>query len=137
MKKTRFILSIQILLFALLFVIVFLPSLADAKRLHFEKWYQQRWCQERGGQAEVTLADRTRCDCLTSTHAIEFDFGDKWAEAIGQSLYYSIQTGKRAGIVLILEVPEDYKYWIRLNTIIKHFKLPIDCWQVGSGKGKS
>jgi len=125
------------LIFALLLIVAFLPSLAEAKRLHPEKWYQQRWCQEQGGQVEVVLADRTRCDCLTSTHAIEFDFGNKWAESIGQSLYYGLQTGKRPGIVLILEAPEDYKYWIRLNTIIRHFNLPIDSWQTGSGKGKS
>lgn len=99
-----------------------------AKRLHHEKWYQSRWCSDHGGQIEVVLPDRTRCDCLTKTHAIEFDFGNKWAEAIGQSLYYSLQTGKRAGIVLILEKQTDRKYWIRLNSTIKHFNLPIDTW---------
>lgn len=122
------------LIFALLLVVVFLlPSLADAKRLHFEKWYQQQWCQEQGGKVEVVLADRTRCDCLTSTNAIEFDFGNKWAEAIGQSLYYSIQTGKRPGIALILESPKDDRYWLRLISIIEHYNLPIDCWQTGPG----
>ena len=72
------------------------------------------------------LPDRTRCDCITDTHAIEFDFGNKWAEAIGQALHYGFQTEKRPGIVLILESPKDRKYWIRLNTIIEHYKLPID-----------
>ena len=27
------------------------------------------------GQVEVMLPDGTRCDCVTDTHAIEFDFG--------------------------------------------------------------
>jgi hypothetical protein len=36
------------------------------------------------GQVEVVLPDGTRCDCLTETHAIEFDFGRGWGEAIGQ-----------------------------------------------------
>lgn len=98
---------------------------------HHEKYYQERWCNEQGGQIEVVLADGTRCDCLTKDYAVEFDFGPKWAEAIGQSLYYSIQTGKTPGIGLILESQNDYKYWIRLNTIIDHFKLPIKTWQVG------
>lgn len=79
---------------------------------------------------EVVLSDRTRCDCLTESHAIEFDFGNKWAEAIGQSLHYSLQTGKRAGIVLILERKKDYKYWIRLVLVIEHFNLPIDIWVI-------
>ena len=99
---------------------------AHAKRLYPEKWYQEQWCKAHDGQVEVVLPDRTRCDCLIDTHAIGFDFGNKWVESIGQALYYSIQTGKRAGIVLILEKQKDYKYWIRLNTIIEHYGLPID-----------
>ena len=69
------------------------PAWAGHK--HPEEWYQEKWCREQRGQAEVVLPDRTRCDCLTKTHAIEFDFGPKWAEAIGQALYYGMQTGKR------------------------------------------
>ena len=80
----------------------------------------------------MVLADGTRCDCVTATHAIEFDFGGNWAEAIGQSSYYSIQTKKKAGIVLILESMKDRKFWIRLNTTTEHFDLPIDTWSVGN-----
>lgn len=105
-------------------------SMAQAEHPHSEKWYQQHWCSEHRGQAEVVLPDSTRADCITETHAIEFDFGRKWAEAIGQALYYSVQTGKRAGIVLILEKEEDYRYWLRLNTTIEHHKLPIDSWMM-------
>ncbi|MGD8334178.1 MAG: hypothetical protein PVG52_06400 [Desulfobacterales bacterium] len=57
--------------------------------------------------------------------------GENWSEAVGQSAYYSIQTGKKAGIVLILENMKDQKYWIRLNTTIQHFNIPIDTWNVG------
>jgi hypothetical protein len=74
----------------------------------------------------------TRCDCVTDTHAIEFDFGSNWAESIGQSAYYSLQTKKKPGLVLILETMKDRKYWIRLNTTIEHFNLPIDTWNVGN-----
>jgi len=114
-----------------IFIIIFLfPSLLLAKREHPEKWYQQKWCEAHRGQVEVVLSDGTRCDCLTDTHAIEFDFGNKWTEAVGQSLYYSLQPGKKAGIVLILETMKDRKYWIRLNTTIEHFNLPIDTWSI-------
>ncbi len=75
------------------------------------------------------MPDGTRCDCLTDTHAIEFDFGEKWAESVGQSLYYGLQTGKEPGVVLILEEDSDRKYWIRLNTTIDHHKLPIKTWE--------
>ncbi len=117
---------------ALLFIIVLIFAVpALAKREHPEKWYQQKWCDAHRGQVEVVLLDGTRCDCVTETHAIEFDFGNKWTEAVGQSLYYSLQPGKKAGIVLILETVKDRKYWIRLNTTIEHFNLPIDTWNVG------
>ena len=76
-------------------IILLLATTAQAKRLHPEKHYQGMWRQKHGGQVEVVLPDRTRCDCLTDTHAIEFDFGSKWAENIG--LYYSIQTRKKVG----------------------------------------
>ena len=59
------------------------------------------------------------------------DLGNNWAEVIGQSSYYSIQTKKKAGIVLILETMKDRKFWIRLNTTIEHFKLSIDTWSIG------
>lgn len=112
-------------------LLVLLPASVWAGHGHPEKWYQERWCAENRGEVEVVLPDRTRCDCLTSGNAIEFDFGPKWAEAIGQALYYSVQTGKRAGIVLILEKPADRKYWIRLNSVIQHFELPVDTWEMG------
>ena len=113
------------------FYIFFLfPSHLMAKRDHPEKWYQLKWCEERKGQVEVVMPDGTRCDCVTETHAIEFDFGNNWAEAIGQSVYYSLQTDKKAGIVLNLEKLKDRKYWIRLNTTIEHFNLPIDTWRI-------
>lgn len=51
-------------------------------------------------------------------------------EAIGQSLNYALQFNKRTGILLILENPSDYKYYIRVNTIIKHFGLPIDVYTI-------
>jgi hypothetical protein len=117
----------------IIITIIFLfPASQLAKREHPEKWYQQKWCEANKGKVEVVLPDGTRCDCVTGTHAIEFDFGNNWAEAIGQSSYYSLQTKKKAGIVLILETMKDRKYWIRLNTTIEHFNLPIDTWSIGN-----
>ncbi len=115
----------------LVFIVLF-PSLILAKREHPEKWYQEQWCEAHRGQVEVVLPNGTRCYCVTDTHAIEFDFGSNWAEAVGKSAYYSLQTKRKPGIVLILETAKDRKYWIRLNTTIEHFNLPIDTWSVGN-----
>lgn len=115
----------------LLLVLALFPSV-DAKtkpKKKNERFYQEAWCSGRGIM-EYVLADRTRVDCLTESHAVEFDWAKKWAESIGQSLYYSLQTGKRAGVVLILKQRKHYKYWIRLNSAINHFQLPIDTWLI-------
>lgn len=119
MKKT--------LIFALITIV--LPLYAA--RQHPESFYQERFCKSiPGAQMEVVAPDGTRCDILTDEYAIEVDFANKWAEAIGQALNYAIQFNKRPGIVLISESPNDYKYIVRLNTIIAHFKLPIRLWRV-------
>ncbi len=95
-----------------------------------ERYYQEIWCNREDGVMEYVNDDRTRVDCLTDTYAIEFDFARKWYQAVGQSLHYAMQTGRKAaGIVLIIEKPSDAKYWIRLKNIIDHFGLPIHIWK--------
>lgn len=83
--------------------LLLIAPVSFGKRLLHESFYQDEWCEMQGGETEVVLEDRTRIDCLTEAYSIEFDFEDKWAEAIGQSLGYASMTGKKAGIVLILE----------------------------------
>lgn len=88
--------------------------------------YQDFYASLVNGRTEVTAGDGTRCDIVTDTHAIEVDLGDKWAEAIGQSLNYSFQFNKRAGILLVLENRDDYRHYLRVNSIVQHYQLPID-----------
>ena len=113
-----------------IFLIPFLASANPFSSKLPESNYQASWCKTNQGKTEHRLPDKTRVDCLTSTHAVEVDFAKKWYQAVGQSLYYSLQTGKRAGIVLIVREPKERKYWIRLNSTIEHFKLPIDTWMI-------
>ena len=80
-----------------------------------ERYYQEKFAREIGGQVEVVMKDGTRCDILTSTHAIEVDFARKWAEAIGQCLHYSFHTGKKPAVALIVLDPSDNKYIDRVK----------------------
>lgn len=95
-----------------------------------ERDYQTLWCNSFNGKMEVVLSDRTRVDCLTDEYAIEFDFGKKWSEAIGQSLGYAIETNRTPGIVLIIENKKGYKYWIKLNSVVTFYGLPIQLWMI-------
>ncbi len=95
------------------------------------KWHEADYVDHHcKGEVEHVLADRTRIDCLSETHAIEYDWGKKWAEAIGQSLYYSAMTGKKAGIVLITNSRTKARYLNRLNKAIEAHNLAIDVWTI-------
>ena len=50
---------------------------------------------------EVRTADGARCDLLSPLYAIEVDYPKKWAEAIGQSLYYGQQFRRTPAIILL------------------------------------
>ena len=114
----------------LILVAVLLPG-KQTHAAEVEAWYQDVWCRGMTGQIEVRINDGRRIDCLTDSHAIEFEFARKWPEAIGQSLEYSMLTGKSAGIVLVLRRGEDLSHWQRLNAVVKHYRLPIRLWKMG------
>ena len=99
-----------------------------AKQVKNERYYQEKWCGPAGGKTEVVLSDRTRCDCLTETHAIEFDFAGKW-EAIEQSLHYARLTGKKPGIVFICRKAGDIRKINRTKKNIDFYRLPIKVWK--------
>ena len=102
-----------------------LPLLLFSKHLHHEKYYQEKWCKANGGIVEYRLKDGTRVDCLTDEYAIEFDFAVKWAEAIGQSLYYGIMTNHKPAIFLIIEKPKEKRYLKRLKTVTDTLDIKI------------
>lgn len=109
-------------------LLILLSTSANAKRLHKERYYQEKNCDD--GVTEYRLPDRTRVDCLTEEYAIEDDFGSKWAEAIGQSLHYARLTGRKAGIHLIMEKRSDNRYYNRLMDNIKFYDLPITVFPI-------
>ena len=74
-----------------------------------EAFYQDKWCGERNGQTEVRIKGG-RIDCLLPDYAIEFGFANKWKTDIAQARWYSLQTGKKAGMVMIYKKPTDSVY---------------------------
>ena len=111
---------VLVVLITLLFA---LPAWAGHR--HLEKEYQAKWCAACGGTTEVRLLDKARVDCVTDEYAVEFDFGFKWAESVGQALYYAEKTGLKPGIVLILERPSDSRYLDRINALAPKFGITV------------
>lgn len=104
-----------------IFLLFFLFSFSvEAKNLHPEKYYQEKYCS---GVMEYKLDDGTRVDCLTDEYAMEFDFANKWAEAIGQALYYAKKTGKKPAVFLIVENKNQWKYIERVYSLCKEYGI--------------
>jgi len=110
-----------------LLVLLMVFVLVGWRHKHRESWYQEKWCD---GETEVRMVDKTRVDCLTDTHAIEWDWAHrKWYEGVGQALHYGNLTGKKPGIALIIEKEErDLIEVEKLMSVIKKYELPIDVW---------
>ena len=97
------------------------------KHKHSESSYQHAWCSAHGGIEEYINKDFTRVDCLTDTHAVEFDFANKWAESIGQALHYQYMTGKKAKVVLILENPKhEHVYFNRVKNLSRIYNFDVE-----------
>lgn len=95
----------------------------QAKHLYLEKDYQSHWCNAKGGQLEYVLPDKARIDCLLPDKAVEVDFAAKWAECIGQALYYGNMTNRIPACLLIMENgAKDNKYFYRLINATKDIK---------------
>lgn len=90
-----------------------------------EKEYQAELCQRLDGITEYHLVDKTRVDCLTQEYAIEVDFGKKWAEGIGQSLYYAQMTGRKPAVALIIDHDSEQRYLNRLKKVSKLYGITI------------
>jgi len=97
-----------------------------------EKDYQLFAGDYLGGEVEVSM-EGVRVDIITDHNAIEVDYTYKWYEALTQSLYYAILTGKKPGIVLILDgrSPDTmYKHVLRLLLTIRLYDLSVDLWTI-------
>ena len=123
----------QVLIPTLLFMTMLSGTVMAAppdKHEHSKRWHQEKWCREHGGTIDAVLQDLTRSDCVTDTHAVALELAQDWAKALSHALYYSMQTGKKPGVVLIIEdEKQDLRYWLRLNTTILHFKLSVETWE--------
>ncbi len=91
-----------------------------------ERYYQVKICEELSGQVEYVLFDKTRVDCLTNDYAIEVDWAKKWAEGIGQSLYYAAVTGKKPAVGLIVSSDKkDQRHLKRLKVVADELNIKI------------
>ena len=110
----------------LLVIFIYLYSFSSYA-IENEEYYSKKFCNEISGQSEYVLQDLSRVDCLTETHAFGVDWaeGMKVYEAIGQSLYYSSETGKLPGILLLIRKENSEKHIEKVQKVNKFHDLGI------------
>ena len=95
-----------------------------------ETSYSKAWATEHAGTPEYRLTDGTRVDVLTDAQAVEFEYPKKWAESLGQALYYASQTGRQPAIVYIVGSPKDQRYIDRARATVEYWHLPVEIMTV-------
>ncbi len=94
---------------SLLLTIAFL-CLLPASLLADELSECRRLAPKYGAKTEVLLPDNSRCDLVTEEYAIEVDWASvKWKEAPAQAVLYSIWTGKKPAVLLLVKDYEKEK----------------------------
>lgn len=94
-----------------------------AKKL--ESDYRDVFCRQVNGKTEYRLEDNARVDCLSDRYAIEIEYAKKWAEGIGQSLYYAQMTHKTPAIGLIIADGKEEVYLKRLTHVADKHGIKI------------
>jgi len=74
---------------------------------------------------EHRLPDGTRVDCLTREYAVEVEYAPKWAESIGQALYYAQSTGRKPAVLVIVRNDTDGRFLKRLRAVAKEREIKV------------
>ncbi|MEM8582969.1 MAG: hypothetical protein AAGF87_01805 [Bacteroidota bacterium] len=104
------------------FHLLILLAISPALSAQSEADYIRSLATHLSAQTEVSVHGG-RVDLITETHAIEVERAHKWKNSIGQALWYSLQTGKQPGIILIMEDREQYRYTVQLRSALSHAGL--------------
>jgi hypothetical protein len=103
----------------------FLLLLTSSVDAFNERYYQDIYCSKYNGIMEFVLHDNTRVDCLILKPvpiAVEVDWAKKWADSIGQSLYYAVSTNSAAMSLLITNDVKDCKHVRKVMDVSRYLR---------------
>lgn len=80
---------------------------------------------------EYHLWDETRVDLLSDDYAVEVDYAEKWAECIGQALYYSHLTDRQAVCLLLSAGEKDSRFIYRCQTVCEAHGIKLWVHELG------
>jgi len=87
-----------------------------------ENFYADKIQKAIGGEREVSVSNG-RVDLVTNEYAFEIEWAWNWKEAVGQSLWYGLQTNKKPGIILIMRQNAEFKYVQQLESALQYSNL--------------
>lgn len=94
--------------------------------------HETQWCEKiakaLNGTVEHRLSDGTRVDILLPRYAIEVDWACKWAESIGQALYYGMRTDRKAVSLLLIEDDSDQRFIERCEYVGRRVNPAVELW---------
>ncbi len=121
--------SFLVLVGALFAVVKLKTTWLDEKKITVSKkneaYFIEKLTEQLGGKSEVQV-EGGRMDILTDEHAIEVEWASNWKESIGQSLWYAMQENKKPRIIMLLKKEVERKYFMMLNSALRHAKLEIE-----------
>lgn len=127
MKRFSALLPILIPLCLLLLAVSLLAAAEPAAAVAWESERAAcaRLAPRYDAAVEVRLSDGCRVDLLTDSQAIEVDWAKKWAESIGQALYYSIGTDREPAVILLTRGPRDQRYVRRCQAVCDRVRITL------------
>jgi hypothetical protein len=114
----------------LLFIMLLIPMSCFATSYQPLEEYQAEWCAKNGGKVDYVHEDGTsNVACIKDQYVIYLAYASKWKEAIGQSLYYSVMTGKKPGVALIVpKTAEETKNLKNLKLVADKYNIRV--WEI-------
>lgn len=103
MKKSN---DLHALVIVLLIGIAWVATRSSDASAETELEACRRLAPKYNAQCNVRTEDGAWCDLLTKELAIEVDWAEKWAEGIGQALYYGLCFKRQPAVILLIKDPE-------------------------------
>tara|TARA_B100000029_G_scaffold450512_1_gene474494 strand:+ start:268 stop:672 length:405 start_codon:yes stop_codon:yes gene_type:complete len=95
-------------------------------------WSETDWsahlADQMGGVAEFRTPDGSRVDILTDEVAWEVDWcrSGKWAEGVGQALFYGLATNRQPGLILLQKDPQaERKFYLRALAVCGRYGITL------------
>lgn len=96
------------------------------------------YCSTNQGKQFYKIQNDIKVDCLTNKNLWKVSYAKDWNKALVDAMAYGIydtymgreEDAPQAGIALVLQYYDDYKYVVKLRHLVKHYNLPIDVNEV-------